>query len=95
MPQLLLFITMVKNGSNRSGLSWNSGGFIRFVTEVGGSQINTDSAAWTPATDGTWYHIEVTRSSGDMYFFVDGVEYASASPTNAADISLFTDVFLL
>lgn len=51
-----------------------STGLLTFrYSSDGGASLFSKTAAWTP-TINTWYHIEVSRSGNNLYFFVNGTQ---------------------
>ena len=54
-------------------------GALRFIFNTNGAATRTVySAAWVP-TFGTWYHVAVSRSAGNLLLFVDGVLLSSTA----------------
>lgn len=51
---------------------------FRQSSDGGNGNITTFSAAWSPSIN-TWYHVAVTRKSGTVRMYIDGVMVASGS----------------
>ena len=46
-----------------------------------GSTSTQVTKAWTPSAD-TWYHVAVSRASGNLRFFIDGTQIGTTETSN-------------
>ena len=74
---------------NGQELVVRSDGDLQYYDYNGGYVLNVDCPAGI--TTGEWYHVVITRTSGVMYFFVNGVE-KTISLLNGAQDATLTDV---
>ena len=58
---------------------------IYFYYSTDGSNAISKSVDWSPATD-IWYHITVTRSGNNLYFFVDGIQIGATQDVSGVTI---------
>lgn len=82
-----------EDASNWWGLYWNIDNNIYFKSESNGTEIHNLTFSFTPNT-GTWYHLALTRHSGNFRAFVDGTTIGTVQ-TNTAPIADFTGALLV
>lgn len=70
-----VFYRQYQDASNYVKVSHECGasGYLRFVAVSGGSVIANESCQ-SDSTDGLWHHYEISRASGTLNFFVDGIK---------------------
>lgn len=111
VEMFVFFLTDPNNGNVKylydGKVSTGSGGSTFFLAQESGNDWSTDGMvntafSSTDFTDGQWYHIAVTRSSGTIRTFKDGTLINSSGPnTTAHDTDQFkigaryTDNFIL
>ena len=82
-------------------VSSTSGWLVQFRNDAPGARLTfgssgdspLDGFTWSPST-ATWYHVAVTRASGTVRSFVDGVQIGS-DVTNTENISGSTGVLMV
>lgn len=55
-----------------------------------GSTSTQVTKAWTPSAD-TWYHVAVSRASGNLRFFIDGTQIGTTETSNTVEFKGASD----
>jgi hypothetical protein len=71
---LMEFVTQCNSsGNTRILFFWNTDNTLWFYVDSSGTNIAYYTCSFTPATNGTEYHIEFDRDGSNFYIFIDGV----------------------
>jgi hypothetical protein len=77
----------------RGGIFFDTNNDYGFLTYFPGRVLDakTGGTSWTATNTGQWYHIQLSRSGNNFYFFLDGTlcESTGATPTFTLDTFRF------